>query len=98
MLILELKIPEFFFWLLLVLLLKVILVNYGFIKVKIGTHYWAEHAPLSILVFMIGMFDLLGINSLDGYFTGTTTVIAGLDFLFNFSNDMVKEQKNPKEI
>jgi hypothetical protein len=84
------KMPNIIFWLTIIFLIKDIFLDYNLIKIERPRVYWAEHAPLSLVIFTIGTFGLLGINFFVGYVGLITTLLAGINFLLDFYKDLTE--------
>jgi len=84
------KIPSILFWLTIIFLAKDILLDYNLIKIKRPRVYWAEHAPLSLVIFIIGILGLLRIDFFVGYVSLITIFFAGINFLLDFYKDLTE--------
>jgi len=91
MLYFKFKIPYILFWFVFLALLKDIFLDYNIIKIKRPRVYWAEHAPLVLLIFIIGILDLAGIDFFRGYVGTITTFLAGIDFFIDFYKDLTED-------
>lgn len=88
---LELKTPNIVLGLVIIFLMKDILLDFNLVKLKRARVYWAEHAPLSLLIFFVGVLGLTGINFFEGYVGLLTTFLAGIEFLLNLSKDLMED-------
>jgi len=56
---LEIKSPNIILLLTIIFFTKTIVVGYMTIKIKTIKVYWSEHGPFLLLVFLIGIFDII---------------------------------------
>ena len=88
----EIKIPSLFLFLVIIFLLKDIILDYELIKIKRPRVYWAEHAPLGLLVAIVGAVGYLT-PFLSGYVTPLTAVLAFMDVILDVYKDLEEDPK-----
>jgi hypothetical protein len=86
---LKIKIPEFLFILTLIFILKDLIFDSGFITPYWKKVYWAEHAPIVFLFFIIGLAAFLGANFLNGYINIFTMILSLISFMIDFYIDLI---------
>lgn len=91
MLFLEIKIPVILFWMIIIFLIKDILFDYEIINIQRPRAYWAEHAPLSLLIFIIGILGVFGVDFFSGYVNFPTIFLAAISFILDFYKDLTED-------
>jgi hypothetical protein len=68
---LEIRIQTLLFWLVVIFTVKKVFLDYRIVKVNRKRFYWVEHGPLVLLIFLAGLFDIIGI----GFFEATLVLL-----------------------
>lgn len=90
MLFLRIRRPRVIFWLVILLLIKDIIIDYALADLSRPRVYWAEHAPLALWLVAVGILGWAGFTFFKGYVGKYTVFLAAATFLLDFYKDLIE--------